>query len=86
MGVQMSDFSDVEIIPVLPASFGPERGKPLPAGIVGAKIVRIGTISNDSRVEGGGLAIDYVPAGDDIAQRVVLGFNELGMWMEWPRR
>jgi hypothetical protein len=48
----------------------------------GATIVRIGS-TNDAKIEGGGLLIDYVPANDTRVRRAVFAFNDLGLWMEW---
>jgi hypothetical protein len=56
------------------------RGDKLPHGLEGATIIRIGTLRDWSAVEGGGLIIDYRPSGSEELRRVVLGFNELGMW------
>lgn len=75
----MIDYSNVEIIPVLPDYFGSERGDAIPPDIIGSEIVNFGTIA-ESAVEGGGLFIDYKVAGQ--IRRVVLAFSELGMWIE----
>jgi hypothetical protein len=66
------------IVKKLPDIFG--RRDELPVGLEGAKIVQIGTFEDLSLAEGGGLVIDYLPIGSDIPNRVVFGFNELGMW------
>jgi hypothetical protein len=34
-------------------------------------------------IEGGGLIIDYTARNETAVRRVVFGFNELGMWVEW---
>jgi hypothetical protein len=48
--------------------------------LAGARIVRIGTPVGES-LEGGGLVLDYVLEGDDTQHRLVMAFNELGMWV-----
>jgi len=53
----------------------------MPVGLVGARIVAVGTSSE--RIEGGGLIIDYVRPREDKKRRVVFGFNEVGMWVEY---
>jgi hypothetical protein len=50
--------------------------------MAGATIVRIGSV-NDAGIEGGGLLVDYIPAGQTQIRRVVFAFNELGLWLEW---
>jgi hypothetical protein len=56
------------------------RNEALPDGIEGATIVRIGTPKDASLVEGGGLVIDYRPAGSAAVRRAVLAFDETAMW------
>jgi hypothetical protein len=64
---------------------------PIPDGIVGATILGFGTIAWDelydygSPIALGGLAIDYAPSDGSSVRRVVLGFSELGMWIEFFR-
>jgi hypothetical protein len=48
----------------------------------GATILRIGGTDDDVKIEGGGLLIDYKTVGDRIT-RLILGFNENGMWVEY---
>jgi len=49
----------------------------------GKEIIEIGILNLAGvTVDEGGLAIDYVDV-DNISKRVVLGFNELGMWKTW---
>jgi hypothetical protein len=81
-------IAGAEIIPRLAPSSGPEDGRPIPEEILGARIVRFGTISSDllpswlSQVETVGLVIDYVPQNASFMRRLVLGFNDRGMWVE----
>jgi len=80
------EIAKLEIIDKLPDYFQPQRGEPVPEGIIGATIVRFGTISaNGQSVDGGGLVIDYLPSGGEQGlRRVVLGFNEVCMWSTCP--
>ena len=51
--------------------------------LVGAEVIETGLMDSsqlDDRVEGG-FIIDY--RKDGIVKRIVLGFTELGMWVEW---
>jgi hypothetical protein len=50
------------------------------AELKGKTIISIGFIRDIERVEGG-LAIDYKDGNK--TKRIVLGFNELGMWTAW---
>jgi hypothetical protein len=76
------DFARLEILPFLPSFFSHYDDK-FPEDLIGATILRIGTLSEEARLEGGGLVIDYQKAGDDKTSRVVFAFNELGMWAAW---
>lgn len=78
-----TDLSRAEVLPSLPDLFRPATGQLVPDDIAGSVVVRIGGLPQGSRVEGGGLVIDYVPAGTTAERRVVFGFNELGMWVEF---
>ena len=71
-----------KVVPYLPAPV--TRGRDaIPSDVVGAEIVAFGTFANASAVEGGGLVIDYRRPGERQVRRVVLGFNELGMWLQF---
>lgn len=74
------DFSKLDVIPRLPHYTTPEDGEALPNGLIGATILRMGT-AKMPHVEGGGLIIDFVPQGTTRQRRIVLEFNELGMWV-----
>ena len=67
------------LIPRLPDSFNSNRGAEVPPDLVGATIVAIGTTGE--RIEGGGLALDYRPEKKQQICRLILAFNELGMWI-----
>ena len=78
----MLDLTKCDPTPCLPNYFRPTNGKPLPDGFVGSTIVRAGGVPIEGAVEGGGLIIDFIPAGSIDSRRVILGFNEVGMWVE----
>jgi hypothetical protein len=63
----------------LPDFFHPHDGDEIPAQLSGATIIGFGT--SEERIEGGGLVIDYKSKNKSQVQRLVLGFNELGMWI-----
>lgn len=74
-------LSTAEVIPRLPDRHGGSCGDALPDQFEGATIVRFGTFA-ERTVEGGGLVIEYRQPDSDKVRRVVLAFNELGMWVE----
>lgn len=76
-------FATLEPEAHLPDRFHPEDGDPLPAGLVGASIIRFGAAPKSAGLEGGGLVIDYRPHGQNHVVRVVLSMNELGMWVSY---
>jgi hypothetical protein len=78
---EIIDFVTAEILPNLPDSYRPHDGDPLPEGLAGATIVRVGTLPQPHAVEGGGLVIDYRPPQSKTTRRVVFAFNELGLWV-----
>lgn len=81
MSAPPRDFANASVIPRLPDWRDSERrGEPLPPDLVGARIVRFGAAPKRFDLEGGGLIIDYIPKGRRGAKRLVLAFNELGMW------
>ncbi len=45
--------------------------------LIGANIINIGFVNN---IEGG-LTFDYIKDGD--RKRLVLGYNDLGEWIQW---
>lgn len=50
------------------------------AELSGAQIIQIGTMPA-ANIEGGGLIIDCRLPGTEKASRLILGMNELGMWL-----
>jgi hypothetical protein len=81
-------IAGADIVPRLAPSNGARDGRPIPDDILGAEIVRFGTIDGDllpswmSQVETVGLVIDYRPASSSVLRRAIFGFSELGMWIE----
>jgi len=67
------------LIPRLPNSFNPNQGREIPSDLIGATIVGVGTI--DERIEGGGLVLDYRHSDREPVCRLILAFNEVGMWI-----
>ncbi len=80
------DLSKVKIANLLGDCFNWKRGKELPEGIIGSTILNFGTIPEYGAVEGGGLVIEYKRSDTGQSKRVVLGFNELGMWIDFLGR
>jgi len=77
------DLSTVSVLPQLPASLRPNHQSALPDDFEGAVIVRFGAVDSEEKPEGGGLVIDYRKPESSEVRRVVLAFNELGMWVEY---
>jgi hypothetical protein len=76
-------FAALDIIEALPmGSYAPQGGEATLRAMAGARIVRIGS-TDEGDLEGGGLIIDYLPAGGDGVRRVIFSFNERGLWVEW---
>jgi hypothetical protein len=76
-------YEKLAIVPALPAGrHYPEGGEDVFRGLLGATIVRVGSTDEDG-IEGGGLIIDYRTLGSREVRRVVFGFNENGMWVEY---
>jgi hypothetical protein len=71
----------MQLIEKLPDAFHPKEGDPIPSQLIGAKIIRIGTLEEGSHMEGGGLVIEYMPDSDKSSRRIILEFTELGMWV-----
>lgn len=51
--------------------------------LVGATIVKIGTPLGLG-LEGGGLAIEFIPKGELTSRTFLFEFNELGLWLFSP--
>lgn len=62
----------------LPHKF--HRGDELPADLLGAAIVKLGTTDCDR--ESGEFVIEYIPKGARRSRTLVLLFNERGMWID----
>jgi hypothetical protein len=63
--------------------FNPTGGVDVPRDLIGAKIIAIGAPLNNENIESVGLIIDYKPLGESFCKRLVLGFNECGMWINY---
>jgi hypothetical protein len=75
------DLSTIPIVPLMPLIDGPDPEYGFPPDLVDAKIICIGSPSIQLSLERGGLFIDYQPCGTNVVKRLVLGFNELAMWI-----
>jgi hypothetical protein len=60
--------------------FAPEGAEDVCRRLRGTTILRIGGTDDDVKIEDGGPLIDYKTVGDRIV-RLILGFNENGIWM-----
>jgi hypothetical protein len=67
----------------LPDIFHPEWADKVPPDLIGSRIVGFGSAPAELKIEGGGLIVDYVPAGAQSAKRLVLIFTEAGMWIDY---
>jgi hypothetical protein len=77
-------LADADVFEGLPpAEHYLDRAETLFRSLAGARIIRAGAPVTDKPVEGGGLVIDYVRDGDDQVRRLVFGFNDEGMWVEY---
>ena len=72
---QASDkFSDI---------FDASRGDIVPSELAGATILAIGSpIGDGEKPAGGGLLIDYSVSGTGERKRAVIGFSDIGMWID----
>lgn len=70
-----------DVIEKLPSLFGPDDGQDIPKHLIGAQILGFGTLDFEPRMEGG-LVIDYRAKGVSQAKRLILAFNERGMWVD----
>jgi hypothetical protein len=87
MSEKTLDFAAFEIIPAMPVWSKRYSGVPVPADLIGATIVQIGTIPHDGPlVEGGGLVIDFIRYSEKETRRIVLEFNECAMWVVYEGR
>jgi hypothetical protein len=83
MSAPRRDLSAAAVIPRLPDAFdSARRGDAIPPDIIGATILSFGAAPSELHLEGGGLIVDYIPKGATEANRLVLAFNDCGMWIE----
>lgn len=76
-----TNLANKKVVNLLPSIQG--KGDKIPKSLIGSKIVNFGTFSNLRECEGGGLVIDYRQSDNGKIKRVVFGFSELGMWVEY---
>jgi len=75
------DFASADVLPNLPDYFRPHEATRFPRELIGARILRIGTLAEPRAASGGGLVIDYDKNGK--AKRLVLEFNDAAMWVAY---
>ena len=82
--VTQDDFAKLQVATGLPpAGHYIDRAEPVIMALRGARILAVGAADDeDIEIEGGGLVIDFESA-EVSARRVVFGFNECGMWVEY---
>ena len=74
--------AEISILPKWADIFDPCKGEDVPADLIGAKIVAIGAPTGmKEKSEGGGLAIEYIPASTKKKKLILLDFDECGMWL-----
>ncbi|MVN22115.1 hypothetical protein [Mucilaginibacter arboris] len=73
----------LKVISKLPHYFDPTRSESVPEGLIGAEIINFGTTEEPELFEGGGLVIDYKKTGSNDIWRLILSFNDSGMWIEF---
>jgi hypothetical protein len=78
------NIENLPVVPRLPNYRGSAYGKAVPRELRGAEIMRFGTV-DEVDLEGGGLVIDYRTKNSATTKRIVLSFNELGMWVAFRR-
>jgi hypothetical protein len=77
-------FVELEVVPRLPHRRDPVgEGAEIPADLIGARIINIGAAPPEADIEGGGLILDYIPHGGSTTKRVVFGFNDAALWVEF---
>jgi hypothetical protein len=64
--------------------FNSSEGGVVPADLIG--VADIGAYQGENKPEGGGLVIEYQPAHSNDKKRIVLAFNESGMWETEPEQ
>ena len=71
-----SETETAKITPVFPHHFHDREA--VPAEMLGATIIGIGIVEGFGMDDD--LVIEYKPAGSEKSKRIVLGFDETGMW------
>jgi hypothetical protein len=75
------DLLALQVSAHMPSASDPFGGDAVPQLLVGSTIVGFGAPIPCDNLEGGGLIIDCIPAGESKIVRIVLEFTELGMWV-----
>jgi hypothetical protein len=75
-------FEEMKVADILP-NLTQSAVDGLPKGLLGSRIIRFGAAPKESRIEGGGLIVDYEVRGEGTIRRVVFSFSEVGMWVEY---
>lgn len=71
----------MQLLDKLPHYFRPRDGDEVPQQLIGARILRFGTVETEKRgLEGGGLVIEYTPKNSRRRRRILFEFTEEGMW------
>jgi hypothetical protein len=83
---KVRDLSSASVVNRLPSTSPwalAEGTTQFPDDMRGATLLQIGALADRTLVEGGGLVIDYRPVASTERIRLVLGFTELGAWVEY---
>jgi hypothetical protein len=65
----------------LPRLFDSSAREVVPADLIGATIQNFDSMPEDAELDGGGLIVEYCPAGESTSKTIIFSFNELGMWI-----
>lgn len=77
------DYGALSLVRALPAGrYRADKGRDVFGRLAGATLIQIGTPEEEG-VEGGGLVVDYTQGPGHAPRRLVLAFNENGMWIEY---
>ena len=76
-------YAHLNVVEALPVSrFAPEGAEHVCRRLRGQRFTALEVPTYDVKIEGGGLLIDYKTVGDRAA-RLILGFNENGIWVQY---
>ena len=74
------ELQKAAIKPEWPGGYGIQ----VPDELINARIVAIGSFVDETLVPEGGLVINYVPVEGGTMCRIVIAFNDSGMWVVSP--